>query len=69
MWQKRHAAALLSQLPDDRENALLVLEYARELVEYIYKETSRPRLAVIGPFVSSVSDVAEQAQSLGHLIT
>jgi hypothetical protein len=31
---KRHASEIVSQLPQDRDSALRVLDYARELVEW-----------------------------------
>jgi hypothetical protein len=32
-WQRRQAIQITAQLPEGREDALLVLEFARELVE------------------------------------
>jgi hypothetical protein len=32
-WQRRHAAQIVAALPEDTEDALLVLKYARQLVE------------------------------------
>jgi hypothetical protein len=31
-WQKRHAIQIVSQLPENVEDALAVLDYARDLV-------------------------------------
>jgi hypothetical protein len=31
-WQRRHAVQIAAQLPDNPEDAIRVLEYARELV-------------------------------------
>ena len=32
-WHRRHAIQIAAALPEDRENALLVLELTRELVD------------------------------------
>jgi hypothetical protein len=32
MWQRRHAIQLAAQLPEDQADALLILEFAREIV-------------------------------------
>ena len=32
-WRRRHAIQIAAQLPEDAEDALIVLECARELVE------------------------------------
>jgi hypothetical protein len=33
-WHRRHAIQIAAQLPDNPQDALLVLEYARQLVEF-----------------------------------
>jgi len=44
-WQRRHAIQIVAQLPEGTEDALLVLEYARELVEgFLSPRSQRPRL-------------------------
>jgi hypothetical protein len=47
--QKRIALQIASQLPDDPKDALLVLRYAREIIERLHNDeppsTSRPVLA------------------------
>jgi hypothetical protein len=36
-WHRRHAIQIAAALPEDREDAMIVLELARELVEsYLY---------------------------------
>jgi hypothetical protein len=51
-WQKRHALQIASQLPDDLEDALLILRYAREIIERLHNDeppsASRPVLAFKG---------------------
>lgn len=38
-WQRRHAIQIAAALPEDRENALLVLELARNLVDsFLYAD-------------------------------
>jgi hypothetical protein len=41
-WQRRHAIQIAAALPEDRENALLVLELARELVDSFLYAPQRP---------------------------
>jgi len=41
-WQRRHAIQIAAALPEDRENALLVLELARELVDGFLYAPQRP---------------------------
>lgn len=38
-WQRRHAIQIVAQLPEGIDDALLVLELARELVETFLGET------------------------------
>lgn len=40
-WHKRHAIQIVAQLPEGREEALMVLECARELVaDFLYPPTA-----------------------------
>ena len=41
-WQRRHAIQIAAALPEDRENALLVLDLARELVDSFLYAAQRP---------------------------
>lgn len=43
-WQKRHAIQIVAQLPENQKDALLVLEYARQLVVGFLAEPQTPRL-------------------------
>lgn len=42
-WEKRQAIQLVAQLPEDREGALRVLEYAKQLVIDFWTAEGRPR--------------------------
>jgi hypothetical protein len=45
-WHRRHALLLASQLPDGRDDALAVLECARELVTtFLQSDTPEPAKA------------------------
>jgi len=46
-WQRRMAIQIAAQLPERPEDALLVLELARELVETFLCEGQRPRPAEV----------------------
>ena len=41
-WQRRHAIQIAAALPETREDALAVLELARELVESFLYAPQRP---------------------------
>lgn len=41
-WQRRHALHLASLLPDNPEDAILVLQYAREAVEKFFLPKEDP---------------------------
>ncbi len=42
-WQRRHAIQIAAALPENREDALIVLDLARELVEsFLYAAAQRP---------------------------
>ena len=45
---KRHAIQIATQLPENREEALRVLDYARELVDWEDETVERPVLELIG---------------------
>ena len=49
VWQKRHAIQIASQLPDDPQDALAVLAYAKVLVEQ-FLCTTGPQPASVVPF-------------------
>ena len=51
MWHKRHAMQLAAQLPDDPDDALLVLQYARQLVEefLVERRTQEGTVVRFGP--------------------
>jgi hypothetical protein len=51
MWHKRHALQLAAQLPDDPDDALLVLQYARQLVEgfLVERHTQEGTVVRFGP--------------------
>jgi hypothetical protein len=48
-WHKRHAIQIVAQLPENKNDALKVLAYAKELVEEFLHSESRltPRWEVI----------------------
>jgi len=41
-WHRRHAIQIAAALPETREDALIVLEFARELVESFLYAPQRP---------------------------
>ncbi len=41
-WQRRHAIQIAAALPENREDALMVLELARDLVESFLYAAQRP---------------------------
>jgi hypothetical protein len=43
-WQKRQAIQVAAALPENREDALIVLDLARELVENFLFASQRPEL-------------------------
>lgn len=45
-WQRRHAVQIVAQLPENTEDALMVLELARDLVEGFLAGTGQ-RLRVV----------------------
>ena len=47
-WRRRHAIQIVAQLPEGTEDALIVLELARELVEgFLQADHARAPLAVV----------------------
>jgi hypothetical protein len=47
-WHRRHALTLASQLPDDRDDALAVLDCVRELVAtFLQSDTPDPAKAPV----------------------
>jgi hypothetical protein len=51
-WQKRHALQIAGQLPENLEDARLILQHAREIIERLHDNeppsASRPVLAFKG---------------------
>ncbi len=48
-WRRRHAVQIAAQLPDNREDALAILELVKELVEgFLYPEGAHD--AAVLPF-------------------
>jgi len=45
---KRYALQVVAQLPDNRDEAMRVLEYARELVDWEAEHDPKPVLQLIG---------------------
>jgi uncharacterized Rossmann fold enzyme len=45
---KRYALQIVAQLPDSREEAMKVLEYARELIDWEAENDPAPVLQLIG---------------------
>jgi hypothetical protein len=47
-WHRRHALCAASSLPDDREDALAVLEYVQELVAtFLHSDPAEPAKATV----------------------
>ncbi len=55
-WQKRHAIQIVAQLPEDVNDALLVLEFAKQLVEGFLSHSQPRRCA-------DITDLAAMAKS------
>lgn len=52
-WRRRHAIQIAAQLPESPEDALVVLELARELVEgFLQGRQARAPLPVPAPVVA-----------------
>jgi hypothetical protein len=52
-WHRRHAIQIAAALPETREDALMVLELARELVEsFLYQRPEPPGARTHGVVVS-----------------
>lgn len=63
-WVRRHALHLASQLPDDPEDALAVLAYARELVEFMSRDHQPTRATpVLVPFSADSASAKRRAKS------
>jgi hypothetical protein len=57
-WHRRHALTLASQLPDDRGDALAVLDCVRELVAtFLQSDTPDPAKAPVVTLVRPRSDL------------
>lgn len=54
-WHRRNAANLVGQLPEGREDALLVLDAMRDLVDFIHRQNSARDQ---GPVLAFSSDLA-----------
>ena len=48
-WRRRHAIQIVAQLPEGPEDALVVLDLARQLVEGFLRE-GQPRLPAVVAF-------------------
>ena len=60
-WRRRHAVQIAAQLPDNPDDALLVLELAEKLVkEFLMEpESQRPLLGTVTLFAPSPSRTAK----------
>ena len=54
-WRKRQALQLVSQLPDDTSDALVVLDHARDFVLWTREDAEEPASAVVKAFPASIS--------------
>jgi hypothetical protein len=59
-WQRRHAIHIVSELPEDTQDALTVLRLAIEVVERFLADQERP----LAPVLSVVS--ASRSRSLSE---
>lgn len=49
-WRRRMAIQLVAQLPDNREDALAVLSYAKDIIsDFIYQPARAARLTLVAP--------------------
>ncbi len=60
-WQRRHAIQIAAALPETREDALAVLELARDLVESFLYAPQRPPLERDRGVVISLSSATNGA--------
>jgi hypothetical protein len=56
MWQKRHALQIASQLPDNPDDARLVLQLAKDIIDRLYAPSPS---ATTGVVLSLVEHFAE----------
>ncbi len=54
-WQRRHAIQIVAQLPEDTNDALAVLRFARELVEGFLSEPQRGPVAEVTSISAATS--------------
>lgn len=48
-WRRRMAVQLMAQLPDNREDALAILSYAKDVLDFIYPASRAARLTLVPP--------------------
>ncbi len=54
-WRKRHAIQIVAQLPENTQDALMVLDLARELVERFLVDAQPARPMEVALFPASVN--------------
>jgi hypothetical protein len=62
-WHRRHAIQIVAQLPEGTQDALMVLELARELVEGFLQRDQRPALAEVVGFPAPATAFMASANS------
>lgn len=62
-WHRRHAIQIVAQLPEGTQDALMVLELARELVEGFLQAGQRPALAEVVGFPAVATALRASASS------
>ena len=62
-WPRRHAIQIVAQLPEGTQDALMVLELARDLVEGFLQKDQRPALAEVVDFTGAATALRASASS------
>jgi len=62
-WHRRHAIQIVAQLPEGTQDALMVLELARELVEGFLQNSQRAALAEVVDFTGAATALRASANS------
>lgn len=63
-WQRRHAIQIVAQLPEGTQDALMVLELAREVVEtFLQADQRRVPVAEVVSFPASAIALRASASS------